>query len=454
MRWQFDLTDWSHPQVRAAVRAVVARVHDRLDASDLAGSQATASLTRDELATEVGAQVRRLQTDDTLLDPSLSPAERRMVWTTAVHAAVAELGGLGRLQRLLDDDSIQDLHVNGYAGVWAVYTDGRKVQLPAVTDSDDDLVELGRRIARNHGVEGEQDWSQTAPVAEVTLASGHRIELIRHVTVRPSITIRRPNLELSRLDQLVALGTLNDEVARFLSVAVAAGENLLVAGGTGAGKTTTMRALVNEIGPEERVVTIEDVRELNITHEAMVDRDGAPLHPDAMEILTRRPNAEGAGGFDLADGLRASKRMNPDRVIVGEVRSVEAAEMLDAMLGEAGGSLCTVHAESARAALDRLVYLAANTSRLAEATARKMVADAVDVVVWQHRDPATGRRYVAEVVEIDGIDGADGIIRLHEAYRMDPAGRMLTSQGPTQALSRRLAPYGWRQPPPLAVVES
>lgn len=443
------LTSWSHPAVRTAVRALVDGVRAGItDSSDVT------SMSADQLADAVATQRRLLGTDTALLDGRLTGDEVRTVWSVAVHAAMAELAGLGRLQQLLDDDTIQDLHINGHDNVFATRTDGTKVRMQPVADDDEELVDLGRRMARNHGIEGEQEWSTTTPVAEVTLPSGHRVELVRAVTMRPSITIRRPDLSLSRLDQLVALGTMPKEVAAFLAAVVRGGLNVLVAGGTGAGKTTTMRALLNEVPPSERVITIEDVRELAPTHPVMVDRDGGPLHPDAVEILTRRPNAEGAGGFDLADGLRASKRMNPDRVIVGEVRSVEAAEMVDAMLGEAGGSLCTTHAESARAALDRLVALTANNSQLTEATARQMIASAVDIVVWQHRDPASGQRYVAEVVEVDGIDSGDGIIRLHESYRIDATGRMVVDRGPTRATAHHLAAYGWTPNVLLTVAES
>ncbi|MBW3578755.1 MAG: Flp pilus assembly complex ATPase component TadA [Actinobacteria bacterium] len=433
---------WSHPTVRPVVRAVVDGVRRQMGARF--DRQVAEQLNRDQVAELIADEVRRLRTDDSgLLPATMTPDGRNAVWATALHAALAELVGLGRLQPLLDDD-LTDAHINGCDQVWVVRADGSKHRADPVADSDADLLELGRTISRRYGQEGEQEWSETSPTAEVTLTSGHRVELVRDVTLRPSITIRRLDLSIFRVSQLVGLGTLHEAVADFLSAAVRYGCNLLVAGGTGAGKTVTTRCLINEIPPAERVITIEDVRELAVTDPRTVDRDGNRLHPDAVEILTRRPNAEGAGGFSLADGLRASKRMNPDRLIVGEVRSVEASDMIDAMLGEAGGSLCTVHAASARAALDRLVYLAANSSQLTESTARKMVADAVDLVVWQRRDPATGRRYVAEVIEIDGVD--DGVLALHEAYRTDTAGRLVVADGPTLRLHQRLVEHGWITP--------
>ncbi|MEX2503305.1 MAG: CpaF/VirB11 family protein, partial [Egicoccus sp.] len=217
--------------------------------------------------------------------------------------------------------------------------------------------------------------------------------------------------------------------------------NVLVAGGTKAGKSTTMRCLLNEIDPNERIITIEDVRELELAHPTMLDTDGAPLHTDVVAFATRHPNAEGEGGFTLSDGLRASKRLNPDRLVVGEVRSSEAAELLDAMMGEAGGSVCTIHASSARAALGRMEYLAAEHSTMSEAGSRRRVADAIDIVCWQRQDPETGRRYVAEIIEVGALDG--DTIAIYEVYRVDRDGH-LTGDGPSVRMRQWLAAHDWR----------
>jgi pilus assembly protein CpaF len=300
---------------------------------------------------------------------------------------------------------------------------------------------LGQRIARRYGREGEQEWSETRPIADITLTSGHRVSLVRETVPRPTISIRRPDLSLRHVAQLVAVGTLHETVAEYLAAVVRFGANLLVAGGTKAGKTTTMRCLLNEIDPDERIITIEDVRELMLAHPEMVDVDGKPLHNDVVSFATRRPNAEGEGAFTLADGLRASKRLNPDRLVVGEVRSSEAAELLDAMMGEAGGSVCTIHASSAKATLGRLEYLAAEHSTMSEAGARRRVADAIDVICWQRQDPATGKRYVAEVLEVGEADG--DTVLIHEVYRVDADGR-LAGDGPSVRMRQWLTRHGWR----------
>jgi pilus assembly protein CpaF len=160
-----------------------------------------------------------------------------------------------------------------------------------------------------------------------------------------------------------------------------------------------------------------------------------------VAFATRRPNAEAEGAFTLSDGLRASKRLNPDRLVVGEVRSSEAAELLDAMMGEAGGSVCTIHASSARAALGRLEYLAAEHSIMTETGARRRVADALDVVCWQRQDPISGKRHVAEVLEVGDVDG--DTILVHEVYRVDADGQ-LSGDGPSVRMRQRLHQHGWR----------
>jgi len=434
------MRSWSDPVVRRAVVAVVEGVHQRRN-----GQRPQADpdrLSHDQAADLVMAEIRRLRMEAvTLLPTDLASEEQAAVWTTVRHAAVAELASLGRLQPLLDDDSIQDVNINGCDEVWVICSDGSKTRGDAVADSDEELLRLGQRIARRHGREGEQEWSETRPVADVTLASGHRISLVRDTVSRPTISIRRPDLSLRRVSQLVALGTLHESVGEYMAAVVRFGANVLVAGGTKAGKTTTMRCLLNEVPPDERIITIEDVRELMLADPAMVDAGGRPLHDDVVSIATRRANAEGEGAFTLSDGLRASKRLSPDRLVVGEVRSSEAAELLDAMMGEAGGSVCTIHASSARAALGRLEYLAAEHSTMSEAGARRRVADAIDVVCWQRQDPATGKRYVAEVLEVGDVEG--GTILIHEVYRVDSEGR-LTGDGPSVKMRQWLTHHGWR----------
>ena len=434
------MRSWSDPTVRSAVVAVVEGVHQRRNGQH---PQADPDrLSHDQAADLVMAEIRRLRMEDvTLLPTNLASEEQAAVWTTVRHAAVAELASLGRLQPLLDDDSIQDVNINGCDEVWVIRCDGSKTRADAVADSDEELLRLGQRIARRHGREGEQEWSETRPVADVTLSSGHRISLVRDTVPRPTISIRRPDLSLRHVRQLVDLGTLHETVAEYLAAVVRFGANVLVAGGTKAGKTTTMRCLLNEIRPDERIITIEDVRELMLGDPQMVDAGGRPLHHDVVSFATRRPNAEGEGAFTLSDGLRSSKRLSPDRLVVGEVRSSEAAELLDAMMGEAGGSVCTIHASSARAALGRLEYLAAEHSTMSEAGARRRVADAIDIVCWQRQDPATGKRYVAEVLEVGEVEGDNVLI--HEVYRVDMDGG-LTGDGPSVRMRQWLTQHGWR----------
>lgn len=435
------MRSWSDPTVRQVVRAVVEGVHERRD-QRTSTTPDYDGFGHDQAADLVMAEIKQLRLDQSALLPTgLSPEEQAVLWATVRHAAAAELAGLGRLQPLLDDDTVQDININGHDQVWVIRIDGSKSLSEPVADSDEELLKLGQRMARRYGREGEQEWSESRPVADVTLDSGHRVSLVRETVPRPTISIRRPDLSLRRVSQLVALDTMHESVAEFLSAVVRFGANLLVAGGTKAGKTTTMRCLLNEIDPAERIITIEDVRELELGHPTVVDDEGRPLHSDVVAMATRRPNVEGEGGFSLADGLRSTKRLNPDRLVVGEVRSSEAAELLDAMIGEAGGSVCTIHASSARAALARMEYLAAEHSAMSEAGSRRRVADAIDVVCWQRQDPQTGRRYIAEVIEVGELEG--DTISTYEVYRVDAAGG-LAGDGPSVKMRQWLASHGWR----------
>lgn len=358
--------------------------------------------------------------------------------TAARQALWAELFGLGRLQPLLDDPSVQDIHVNGHDRVFAVLEDGTREQLPAVAGSDETLIERFQLVASRHG-ETPRSWDRANPTLDLQLRSGHRLSAVMVIADRPSITIRRPTTTLHRLNELVAVGALSEELARFLTAAVRARLNLVVAGGQGAGKTTLMRALLNEVPADERIVTAEDARELQLGE--AVDASGQPLHPDLVSLETRTSNSEAAGLFTLADCLRLTKRMNPDRVVVGEVRDVEAEQMVDAMLGSTGGSMCTVHATSAHKAIGRLRALMIRTGQLGERAAMELLTDAVDLVVFQTQDPSTGARYVSEVAE---VSMAEGRASFHDVFVPGPDGRAsLRPGGVSHGLAQRLAPYGF-----------
>jgi len=353
----------------------------------------------------------------------------------ALGAAVLDrLHGLARLQPLLDDPEIRDIHISGCERVWLTRRDGTKVRGPAVADSDDELVELIATAARRVG-RSERRWDNAHPELNLQLPNGDRLHALMAVSGRPTVTVRRHDFAISRLHQLVELGVCDELVASFLSAAVQARTNLIVAGGTGTGKTTTLRCLINEISTDERLITIEDSLENGI--ERFDD-----LHPDHETLEAREANTEGVGAFSLADLVRSALRMDPQRVIVGEVRGAEVLPMLLAMSQGNDGSMCTIHADSSKGVFSRLaMYAAMTTERLAPDVTNLLVANAVDLVV--HLGWADGERVVTSVREITGTIESGQVVS-NELWRPGTDGRAVPAAPPTTALARSLEAHGFR----------
>ncbi|HEX6420547.1 MAG TPA: ATPase, T2SS/T4P/T4SS family [Acidimicrobiales bacterium] len=325
--------------------------------------------------------------------------EEEAALAQAVHDA---LFGLGALQRLLDDESIENIDANGHADVWVTRSDGSKERAPAIADSDEELVDMLRMTAARVGLT-ERRFDNGSPALNLQLPDGSRLFAVMAVTSRPSVAIRRHRFPKVFLDDLVGLGSIDVALREFLSAAVRARKNFIVCGGVDAGKTTLMRAMLNEVGPEERIVTIEDNLEIGL--------DRYPdLHPDVVALEAREENVEGEGAVDLATLVRWGLRMNPDRVIVGEVRGHEVIPMLNAMSQGNDGSMCTIHANSSLSAFSKLaMYAVQAPERLNLEATNLMVANAIHFVV--HIGTAAGggeggmRRFVSSVREIVGAEG-------------------------------------------------
>jgi len=315
----------------------------------------------------------------------------------AVMAAVlANTMGLGRLQRHLDDPDVQDIHVRGAESTWLKRRDGTRCPAPPVFATDDELVDLVRIVAARMG-RSERRFDAAAPELNFQLPDGSRLFAVMDVSTRPSLVIRKHLFSLSSLAELEDRGMMDRSVRSFLSAAVRARRNLIVSGGTGTGKTTLLRALLNEVPRLERLVTIEDAYELG------VDRF-ADLHPDHDALQARPPNTEGHGEVSMLDLARMALRMDPDRVIIGEVRGGEAFPMLLAMTQGNAGSMCTLHADSSKSVFPKLAaYVSMAGAALPVETVNLLVATAVHFVV--HIDMADGLRRVASVREVVDADG-------------------------------------------------
>ena len=325
------------------------------------------------------------------LDP-MEPDEERAV----MAAVLANTMGLGRLQPHLDDPDVQDIHVRGAESTWLKLRDGTRRAARPVVDTDDELVDLVRLVAARMG-RSERRFDAAAPELNFQLPDGSRLFAVMDVSTRPSLVIRKHLFSLSSLAELEDRGMMDRGLRSFLAAAVSAHRNLIVSGGTGTGKTTLLRALLNEVPPMERLVTIEDAYELGI------DRF-ADFHPDHDALQARPPNTEGQGEVSMLDLARMALRMDPDRVIIGEVRGGEAFPMLLAMTQGNSGSMCTLHADSSKSVFPKLAaYVSMAGTALPVETVNLLMATAVHFVV--HIDMADGVRRVASVREVVDADG-------------------------------------------------
>lgn len=238
--------------------------------------------------------------------PPLTGAEEAEL-ADGIHAA---LYGVGRLQPLLDDPEVENIDINGCDNVFVGYANGEEKRMPPVADSDDELVELVQVLGAYSGLTS-RPFDTANPQLDLRLPDGSRLSAVMGVTQRPSLSIRRARLSRVSLDTLVESGTMTPELASFLSAAVAARKNIMIAGATNAGKTTLLRALANEIGPQERLITVERALELGLG-------EFPDLHPNVVAFEERLPNSEGQGEIAMSELVRRSLRMNPSRVIVGE----------------------------------------------------------------------------------------------------------------------------------------
>lgn len=359
----------------------------------------------------------------------LDPDEERAV----TEAVVDRLHGLAGIQPLLDDPLVRDIHISGASRVWLTLRDGRKVRGQAVASSDAELVDIVATAARRVG-RSERRWDNAHPELNLQLPNGDRLHALMAVTGRPTITIRRHDFRIHRLDQLRNLGVVDDVLALFLTAAVRAKLNVIVAGGTGTGKTTLLRCLINEIPPEERIITVEDSLEIGL-------EQFEALHPDYESIEARDANTEGVGAYTLADGVRAALRMDPDRVIVGEVRGAEVLPMLLAMSQGNDGSMCSIHADSSKGVFGRLAMYAAMTrERLEPDVTNLLVANAVDLVV--HLGWVGGVRRVTSVREVTGVVEGGHVVS-NELWRPGADGRAVPDAPPSGETVAALEAHGF-----------
>lgn len=325
-------------------------------------------------------------------------------------AVRAEILGAGPLQPLLDDPEVTDVLVNGPREVWTERA-GRLVRVPVDLGDPARVRELAVRLA----AAGGQRLDDARPAADARLPDGTRL----HAVLPPVadgcalLSLRVVRHRAFTLGELVGTGTLVPQVADVLRRLVRARANLLVSGATGTGKTTLLSTLLSCADPGERIVCVEEAGEL------------APRHPHVVRLLARRPNVEGAGGVDLADLVRESLRMRPDRVVLGECRGAEVREVLGALNTGHDGGCTTVHANAAEDVPARLEALGA-LAGLPRAALATQAASAIHAVVHLRRD--AGRRRVSEVAVVERSAGGTGLV-VRPALTITTEGRVTAGPG-------------------------
>ncbi|MEP2578979.1 MAG: CpaF family protein, partial [Roseibium sp.] len=348
-----------------------------------------------------------------------------------------EVTGLGPLETLLKDDSVNDILVNGPQQIF-VERDG-KLQLTDVTFKDEKhLLRIIDKIVSAVG----RRVDESNPYVDARLKDGSRFNaMVPPVAVDGSlVSIRKFKKDKLGIDDLVNFGAFSEEMAAYLQAAVATRLNIIVSGGTGSGKTTTLNALSSFIANDERILTIEDTAELQLQQ----------THVGRME--SRPPNVEGKGEVSPRDCLKNALRMRPDRIIVGETRGEEVIDMLQAMNTGHDGSMTTIHANSARDGVSRLENMIAMAGiEMPLKAMRSQISSAVNLIVQASR-LQDGSRRMTSITEITGMEGE--VISMQEIFRfqrvgLTPENKIIghfTATGVRSHFSERFRMWGYDLP--------
>ncbi|GAA0611678.1 CpaF/VirB11 family protein [Streptomyces crystallinus] len=369
-----------------------------------------------------------LWSDAQAMAPREDEALRRAVYDLLFRA--------GRLQPYLDDERVEDIIIQGPDEVWLDYGDGQRHRVAPIADSEEELLELLRELARGSG-HSERTISTASPTLALSLQDGSRLQAITGLGPMTYVVIRRHRISHATLDDLVQLGTIDAVLRDFLGACVRAEKNVMIAGKQKAGKTTLLRAMLREFDPECRFATIQTEDEL------FAHANG--YHRQVVSLVGRESNGErdvtgrGVGEVTLLDLMHPALRMSLERIVVGEVRGPEVVAMMQALTNGSGGNLCTIHARRASIVFDRIAELyALAQDNLSEQLAYRQTANGLDFVVFvdmidETRIGGRRHRYVSHVLELTGI-GESGRPATNEVFspgsefgelravpRMDPA---------------------------------
>jgi Flp pilus assembly CpaF family ATPase len=342
---------------------------------------------------------------------------------------VAELTGAGPLEPYLTDPAVEEIDVNGPGSTWITYTDGRKVDVGRLWGSPAELTAFQKRLALKMTRTGEGRLDTSSPMLTLQGDDGSRVVMVlggadeHGISTAPRLAIRRYVVRHVGLAGLADLGLLPHDLIEPLRAIVRCGFTVLVSGPPGAGKTTLLTELLGEVSPRERIITVEkNLLELRLEDD--------PRHPDAPALFTRRSNAEGEGEVTTRQLVELTRRLNPDRVVVGELVEDEALDMLDVASMCKRGSLATIHAHTADIVLSRLAYyVSKSNTNLPEFAVWSLIAQTVDFIVHidlvrnADHEQAPQRR-VTSIVEVGGPGEAGGVAST-AVWGLDATGRLL-----------------------------
>ncbi|MCL9780812.1 CpaF family protein [Vibrio sp. S4M6] len=362
------------------------------------------TLTKDQLQSQLSKAIDLLIEREDYSVASVIRAE-------FVKSLVDELHGLGPLQALLDDESINDIMINGHDRVF-VERDGLVEESPVTFIDENQLQHIAKRIVTRVG----RRIDESSPTCDARMADGSRVNVvIPPIAIDGTcISIRKFKKHSIGLDKLAEYGSMSSQVAQVLKIASRCRLNVLISGGTGSGKTTLLNALSQYISEKERIITIEDAAELKL------------LQPHVARLETRTDGIEGNGAVTQRDLVINALRMRPDRIIVGECRGAEAFEMLQAMNTGHDGSMSTLHANTPRDALARvesMVMMA--TANLPLEAIRRSVVSAVDIIVQISR-LHDGSRKIMSISEVVGLEG--NAIVLEELFKFQHSGQAVNGK--------------------------
>lgn len=306
------------------------------------------------------------------------------------------------LQELVDNPKISEVMINGPDDIF-VELDGRLTRWNKKFSSREKLEDVIQQIA----AKSNRMVNESSPISDTRLSDGSRVNIVLNpIAINgPSVTIRRFPEHPINIEKLISIGAITDEAANFLQMIMFAGYNIFISGGTGSGKTTFLNALSEYIPEDERVITIEDSAELQLLNVKNI-----------VKLETRNSNTEGCNAISIRDLIKTALRMRPDRVLVGEIRGLEAIDMLQAMNTGHDGSLSTGHANSPSDMLSRIETMVLMGMDIPLEAVRRQIASGIDIIIHLGRLRDKSRK-VLEIIEIEGFE--DGNYILNSLYRFE-----------------------------------